>query len=368
MSFEEFMDLALYGEAKDCAGYYQSSADHRSSRRGDYITSVEVGPLFGAVIARALDIWWKEYGCPNPFYVFDAGASVGTLARTIFHAEPMCKDALKYVLVERSSALIEAQKELCDINPNILSLKSSPPDYIPFEEVEVGVIIANELLDNLPVALFQKTQDGWQEISVSMEEVNDNNKVNDNNNAHKKEIAYKEILTNTAEADTQLADQFLPNASVGDVIPIQKQAALWLKSASEVLKQGRILIFDYGVEATADFAARPNRDWLRTYIAHSRGGSIYEMVSEQDITCEIAFDQLSHCADALEMETQIQTQEEFLKQWGIDGLVAEADSIKPSDLTNLETIELHSRKVEAEALLDKSGLGSHFVAQLKIEK
>src|SRR5262249_32093213 len=61
-----------------------------AGRRGDFLTSPEVGPLFGAVIARALDGWWDELGRPDPFVVVEAGAGVGTLAREVLHATPAC--------------------------------------------------------------------------------------------------------------------------------------------------------------------------------------------------------------------------------------------------------------------------------------
>ena len=77
-------------------------AGGRAGRRGDFITSAEVGPLFGAVVARALDAWWDELGSPDPFVVVDAGAGVGTLARAVLAAGPACAAALRYVLVERS--------------------------------------------------------------------------------------------------------------------------------------------------------------------------------------------------------------------------------------------------------------------------
>ena len=74
-----------------------------AGRRGDFITSPEVGPLFGAVVARALDTWWREVGEPDPFVVVEAGAGPGTLCRTVLAASPACAPALRYVLVERSA-------------------------------------------------------------------------------------------------------------------------------------------------------------------------------------------------------------------------------------------------------------------------
>ncbi|HQV56377.1 MAG TPA: hypothetical protein PKV27_00085, partial [Ilumatobacteraceae bacterium] len=73
--FDEFMSLALYG----VAGFY--SVGGRAGRRGDFITSPEVGPLFGAVLARALDAWWADLGSPDDFTVVEVGAGPGTLAR-----------------------------------------------------------------------------------------------------------------------------------------------------------------------------------------------------------------------------------------------------------------------------------------------
>ena len=73
--FDEFMRLALYGEH----GFYGGGG--RAGRRGDFITSPEVGPLFGAVVARFIDAEWARLGRPEPFTFVEAGAGPGTLAR-----------------------------------------------------------------------------------------------------------------------------------------------------------------------------------------------------------------------------------------------------------------------------------------------
>ena len=61
--------------------------------------------MFGAVLARALDSWWVEMGQPSPFTVVEAGAGRGVLAKAVLAAAPACRPALRYVAVERSSAL-----------------------------------------------------------------------------------------------------------------------------------------------------------------------------------------------------------------------------------------------------------------------
>ena len=97
MPFDEVIELALYHPEH---GFYGRGGG--AGRGADFLTSPEVGPLFGAVVARALDTWWTELGTPDPFIVVEAGAGVGTLARSILTANPACSPAVRYVVVERS--------------------------------------------------------------------------------------------------------------------------------------------------------------------------------------------------------------------------------------------------------------------------
>ena len=149
LRFDEFMAEALYGPQ----GFYSQGG--RAGRRGDFITSPEVGPLFGAVIARAIDEWWRQAGSPTEFTVIDAGAGPGTLARGVLAAKPdvLVEGALRYVCVEVSAA----QRALH--SPDVLSLAEMPHGPI------TGVVIANELLDNLPFRLMV-FDGGWCESFV----------------------------------------------------------------------------------------------------------------------------------------------------------------------------------------------------------
>src|SRR5829696_5766411 len=98
--FSTFVELALYGPH----GFYTDPVGSgNAGRRGDFLTAAEVGPLFGAVIARFLDAEWERIGRPDPFTVVDAGAGPGTLARSVLAARPACGAALRYVAVEVSA-------------------------------------------------------------------------------------------------------------------------------------------------------------------------------------------------------------------------------------------------------------------------
>src|SRR5215207_122015 len=125
------MERALYGDH----GFYTGAAAGRVGRRGDFLTSPEVGPLFGAVVARLLDAEFARLDAPDPFTVVDAGAGPGTLARAVLAARPACSTALRYMAVE-----VAADQR--DRHPDGVDSRSELPPA-PID----GVILANELLD-----------------------------------------------------------------------------------------------------------------------------------------------------------------------------------------------------------------------------
>ena len=149
------MDAALY----DPAGGFYAAGGRAGGRAGQFLTSPEVGPLFGAVLARAVDAWWEEAGRPSPFVVVDAGAGPGTLARAVLAARPAVAvdGALRYVAVERAAAQRAAHAGLA-----VASAETVPDE--PF----TGVVVANELLDNLPFRLAVH-DGGWREAFVDVD-------------------------------------------------------------------------------------------------------------------------------------------------------------------------------------------------------
>lgn len=320
--FDRFMDRALYG----ADGFYTQRG--AAGRRGDFLTSPEVGPLFGAVLAGYLDAEWRRIGMPRPFTVVDAGAGPGTLARTVSAAAPACAEALRYVAVEVSPA----QRER---HPDGVESATELPDG-PLD----GVILANELLDNLPfrLAVFDG---GWREAFVA-EVPGDGDRP-------------AEVLSSPFDP---VPDPLPPDAPHGARAPLVDRAAAFVAAARARLRSGSLLVIDYGVETTAQLAHRPWRDWLRTYRDNERGDHYLSAPGTQDITTDVPFDQLPR-PDALG------TQADFLRRWGIDDLVAEGRRVwrEQAARPGLEALRMRSRVSESEALLDPAGLGGFLVAE-----
>jgi SAM-dependent MidA family methyltransferase len=315
--FSEFQRIALYG----AHGFYNRPEGGRAGRRGAaFITSPEVGPLFGAVLARFLDAAWDELGRPGGFTVVDAGAGPGTLARAILAARPACLEAVHYVAVEPSAA----QRAF---HPAGVESRAELPDG-PFD----GVIVANELLDNLPFRLC--VFDGaWREAFVVTTDG-----------------SFGEVLS----APLDPVPAVLPPAPAhGSRAPLQDAAVAWVADARSRLRRGRLLVIDYAEGTTSSLAGRPWRDWLRTYRNHRRGDHYLAAPGSQDITAELAIDQFP-------LPDAITTQAQFLRRWGIDELVEEGETewAATAAAPDRQSIAMRSRAVEAAALLDSAGLGA----------
>ena len=289
------MERCLYG----ADGFY-STGRGSAGRRRDFITSPEVGPLFGAVLANAINQLWLDLGQPDPFVVADFGTGPGTLIRSLEVADPPCSQVWDLRGLDRAT--------------------TEDPDW---PDLTGGLIIANELLDNLSFRIVENTADGMQEVWV---------------------VEGEEELH-----PTDLVLDIPP----GTRAPIQTAAHDWVTWA---LQSGaaHVLGFDYGALSTPELAQRGG--WLRTYAGHNRGNDPLVSPGSVDITTDVAIDQLPK-------PTQVVTQAEFLTTWGINSLVAEGKEYWQlhAAAPDVAALRMRSRVSEAEALLDPAGLGQWFV-------
>lgn len=349
LPFEEVVDLALYHPE---GGFY-AVAGH-AGRDGDFLTSPEVGPLFGAVVARALDAWWRAAGEPHPFVVVEAGAGPGSLARSVLAARPVCSGSLRYVLVERSAAQRARHAERFSLESAVAAFvadpevgddddpsPSSPDGPIVISRPDLprlsgpAVVLANELLDNLPFGLLERRADGWAEVRVDA-------------------------------TPAGLVERLVPlpagPAVVGPVgarVPRQRAAADWLRDARALAgRGGRVVAVDYA-STTEEMATRPWTEWVRTYRRHARGAGVLEALGEQDITCEVAVDQLGVAP------TADRSQADWLSAHGIGELVDAARQAwrDGAAVGDLAAIRARSTVSEGEALRDPSGLGAFRVLE-----
>ncbi len=313
-------------------------------RDSDFITSVEVGPLFGVLVANYLDSVWESLDNPDPFHVVEVGAGRGALAIAVARARPRCRQAMCYTLVERSHVLRESQLQHLTISDGE---PGSGGEYHSLAEIPTelpcGVILANELLDNLVFQVFQNTLDaGWMQWWVDPT------------------ASPSAVLLPADRACCERLDALIGEPEDGAVVPLQREAADWVSSSISALSAGRVLTFDY-MSTTAELATRPWQEWLRTYSAQQRGTHPLADPGSQDITAEV-------CLDQLPTPDVVVSQAEWLRANGLEQAVATAEAhlVAEPGLATLESIAARSALLEAEALTDPAGLGRFTVAEWSV--
>ena len=368
ITFAELQEAALYDPD---AGFFSTGRGAGRSGR-DFITSPEVGPLFGALAARQLDVTWDGLGRPDPFVVVDAGAGNGRLGADVLRATPRCAKALRYVLAERSPALRSAQRDLVTLEPADEALgpvapgadRDEPDEHVAgvgpiatsLDDLPgvtfTGLVLANELLDNLPVRIAERAADGWDEILVALDD-----------DDHLVETAFPAQPSFAASADEVAADVAAP---VGTRLPIPVAASEWLIRVAAVLRRGELIVVDYAVPV-AELIARGPEGWLRTYRGHARGGSPLDALGDRDITCDLPLEHLLVAARRAGFRVvRDMTQAEWLTGLGIAEIVEEGRATwrARAHAGDLEAIAGRSVVTEAEALVDPAGLGAHRVIVL----
>jgi len=244
MTVADFMDLALYAPG---AGYYARAAQ-RSGRAGDFVTSVDVGPLYGELLAvRFADLWRSTTtpglisdaaACGNHsgsgFQLVEAGAGNGRLSRDILDAaarrDRPFYDAVSLGLVERSARAREAHA--ATLGPHAAKLALSAAELpSPF----TGILFANELLDAFPVHVVEMTDDGLREVYVDAEG--------------------PALTTRLGGPSSVRLQQYFDVLGIalhpGVRVEVNLAAIDWIRAAARRLESGFIVLIDYGREARA---------------------------------------------------------------------------------------------------------------------
>lgn len=248
-----FMDLALYHPA---FGYY-TRAVRRSGRAGDFFTSVDVGPLFGDLLELQIAEMAERLG-GGSFDLVEAGASDGRLSGDILDVMQRRHPALyartSLHLVEASARAREAQAEVLGSHRDRLATSAPTlPDRFS------GVLLANELLDALPVHQVVMRESGLREIYVSVDRSRDG-----------------ELTLSEGPPSTPALERYLRGAGAalepGWRGEINLAALEWIKSAATRLRRGFMILIDYGHEAADLYSASHAGGTLTSFAAHRSQG------------------------------------------------------------------------------------------------
>jgi SAM-dependent MidA family methyltransferase len=320
ITFARFMQRAL---TEPGLGYYATS-DRRPTREGDFLTAPELHPVFGRCVARHLSrVWRGSLNESSRFVVREWGAGRGTLAASV-------QGGLERDDPELARALVWQPQDLAD--------RHGAPLEGPFE----GVVLANELVDALPVHRVVRRRDGLAELYVTW---------SDGWFRHVEgKPSSRALSDHLAGADVSLAD--------GQVAEVSLTAAAWVGDAVRDLTRGQLLVIDYGMEARELYAPKRAAGTLVTYAGHRAGDDPFAAVGRQDITTHVDLTSLDRAARAAGLRRTLATrQADFLVDLGLGALLAELGR-EPS--TTLP--EYAAARASVARLLDPRHLGAFRVS------
>ena len=354
LPFDEVMALALYDPEH---GFYATGG--RAGRRGDFLTSPEVGPLFGAVVARALDAWWAEAGEPDVFIVVEAGAGPGhagavgarpprrAARRRCATCSSRCPSASGPATPSTSRSSRRRSPSRARPIPTTTSEPRRRPPTGPIVVSLAGPAPGararascspTSCSTTCPFGSASGPREGWDEVRVGLE----------GDDARRGRRAADR---RTRRPRRRRSAPACPVAS--DAAP----TGCATRSRSPAAG-GRVVAFDYA-STTAELARRPWTSGSAPTAATSAAATRSSALGEQDITCEVAVDQLP-APDARRRARPTGCAPTASTSWS--RRAARSGASGPPSATS-RPCRARSRVTEAEALLDPAGLGAFRVLE-----
>lgn len=282
LPFSAFMADLLYAPG---LGYYSAGAT-KLGAAGDFVTAPEISPLFARSLARQCAEVLAAIGGGE---LLEFGAGRGVMARDILR-ELAALDALpsRYLIVEVSADLRQRQQETLAALPAELAAKVVWLDALP--AAFSGVVLANEVLDAMPVTLFRKQVDTLSEMAV---------KVADNGDFRWAELPADEALQRwyAALPDELKADW--PDDYLSEFHPLQ---AGWLQSLGRMLQRGLVLLIDYGFPQHEFYHPDRSRGTLMCHYRHHAHPDPLLLPGLQDVTAHVDFTAVAEQALSAGME------------------------------------------------------------------
>ena len=265
ISCERFIELALYYPRQ---GYY-SQERLRIGRRGDFITNVSVGKLFGEILADQIGELWESLGRPSEFAIVEAGAETGDLASDLLDRLSNSWPAvhLRYVIVEPNQLKQEQQRQR--LTGNSICWANSLDALEPI----TGIILGNELLDAIPARVVEFSEDRWREVCVAVE-------------GGTFEFSLEPIKESRLAARIDKIPLPLPQPYRTEV---NLAATDCICDAAKTLRRGFLLLIDYGYARTDYYSPLRTEGTLALYRNQQRQENIFERIGETDITAHVDF-------------------------------------------------------------------------------
>lgn len=317
ISFRQYMQMALYEPG---LGYYVAGKN-KLGAEGDFTTAPEISPLFSQCLANQCAQVLQSN--PNAqgkqeSYILEFGAGSGIMAADILlHLETLGCLPDKYLILELSPELQNRQQTtLKQRAPHLLDKVewlNSLPDK-PFQ----GIILANEVLDAMPVEMFSMVEGEWFSAGVSINDSDTDANEFDLTISNDTVLAPQPIPAALSEKNWQ----HYPSPYTSEFNP---SLSGWINSLSDVLEQGLVLLIDYGYEHEDYYRPERHRGTLLCHYRHHVHDDVLLWPGLQDITASVDFTAVAKAAETAGLTVSAYTtQANFLFNNGLEPLFNQA--------------------------------------------
>lgn len=279
ISFARYMQLALYAPG---LGYYSGRAS-KLGVPGDFVTAPEISPLFSHCIARQCQQVLEIIGTAD---ILEVGAGSGTMAceilNTLEHAGTLPDH---YFILEVSADLRERQQRIIQQRIPHLQQHVYWLDSLP-DKCFKGVVLANELLDAMPVHRVHIGKDTEQEYCIRIREDEFEWCLFDIDNDYirQRTCDIRQMLGGVIDDD-------------GYITEINLAAESWIRSIGELLDCGVVIIIDYGFHRREYYHPQRREGTLMCHYRHRSHADPLILTGLQDITSHIDFTALAEAGD-----------------------------------------------------------------------
>lgn len=312
--FDRFMDLALYAPG---LGYYVAGAA-KLGPGGDFVTAPEVSPLFGACLASQCAEALGRLGGGD---ILELGPGTGTLAiQVLSRLQRLGALPQRYLMLEPSPDLRERQGRAIEQGlRSDLASRCHWLDRLP-QDLR-GVVLANEVLDAMPVHRFRV--DGLGGVEECLVAAGQD--------------AFHEVWGPVQSQGLSEAVAALQSAglatSPGFSSEVNLRLGPWVTALATCVSEGLVLLIDYGYPETAYYQPDRTMGTLMCYLRQQAHGDPYIRVGLQDITAHVDFSAAARGATAAGFTLAgFSTQGHFLIGCGIEQLIQAASAVGDLDL------------------------------------
>jgi SAM-dependent MidA family methyltransferase len=299
--FDRYMELALYAAG---LGYYAAGARKLgdSAAGGDFVTAPEISPLFASALAAQV----AQLFAHLPARIVEFGAGSGALARDLLDAlAARGVEVERYAIVELSADLVARQRTL--LGQRNVEWLAAPPRA--FE----GVMLANEVIDVMPVKLFVKRGGLALERGVGLE--------------HDRLLLVERPAGADLSAAVEAIEREVGPLPDGYGSEVGLAAAAWMRSAAEWLARGVLLAIDYGFPRREYYHPQRLMGTLMCHYRHRAHADPLWLPGLNDITAHVDFTAMADAAHGAGLDVLgYTTHAHFLMNCGVLDLLGEAHS------------------------------------------